>query len=548
MISRPSKFLVLSSLICVAIFTHTSQAGAASSWAPTGRVHSSLLFLMDNFGSTTVYDVYDNEACEGDPIFVVFGKEIDNVDTTGRCVRARVLQGSETVLERYDASGEVIDTQSTGSSLFWTGGVNAESKHKNMKLRADGRLSHSLLKERTLYGVNRSQYQFSNLYFEYENLEAKHAYTARAGRQHVGLGVLVDGVSASYHFGPKSRPSSKSIGTYFGLAPNAVTKKISTEALSFGALFRWIPEFSQGSESKFLFESNFHGETYKGKVQRLLLHSRSHFTPYRQLSFLHYSTLELPWSGDNSKVQSGYFSLQTFYRPNDRLNLSLGLTQFRIDRFLVETAIRNVLQDSLQADRVGESIDRSDRYRVDFRTGFKLSPQLEIYQRSRYERRNFDSDKRNLNNPNLPEDQENRPEGDDNTSLTKANTAYQLSLGAQGDFRENIEWQTELSYRKRYLSKAYDVWQSLTWMPKRKYYLNFDLQVLKSERDVQSSFPTGSPREFQTWDVYFGIGGNYEFKENLWGRLRYDLAHEKDYALQRSTLTHSLFARVDYRF
>jgi len=85
-------------------------------------------------------------------------------------------------------------------------------------------------------------------------------------------------------------------------------------------------------------------------------------------------------------------------------------------------------------------------------------------------------------------------------------------------------------------------------MPSQKWFVDFEVSAIFSERDILSSMPSAPSKTFKAFDYYAGIGGSYRLRQNLWSRLRYDFLNERDHATQERFVTHSIFARLDWNF
>lgn len=522
-----------------------------------GRANAWLLYLQDDFGATSVIDVYENASCSnpGEVDYVVIGKNLEDVLACAeRCCEQRVIKNGETVLERKVENPDGSDTTSTsssssiGSTFISSMGIDAEAKEKKNLGKMRGNFKRTWTDSRALYGSQKNSFRFTDLYYEHKDLDYSKPYAVSLGRRAVDAGILVDGVYGQYYFGPSEKKETKKIGFFGGLAPNPITKEPSLDFTTFGFDFSYIPQFStSNSETKFKLDTSIVSELYKGSWNRLYLFSKSHFTPTNNLSFFHYSTIELPApSGDDSALNSSHFSFQGVYRPDRYWFFSMGFTQFRIDRYLKEESVRWLTDDnSYQSDRVGETLDRSHRFRLDFKTSYKPIPITQPYLRVRLERRGIDSNKKLLNADPSSTD----PAVEDLRLVDKKN-AYKMSIGNRLFPLSRLETDTQLTYNQRFLSKSYDIFQSAFWQGGDRWSVDGYLQMVWSERNISNSSPSSATAgtNVDATDYYLGIGGSYKFPSDLLAQIRYDFACEDDYSLDTNIFIHSILARIDYRF
>lgn len=519
-----------------------------------GRLNTWALFLTDDYSSNTVTEVYENASCDnpGQLLKVVLRRDKNDViECETNCCRDRKILDSETIVEgrveNADASAdEVASSNSIGDVLLWNLGTDTGIKDGKWSGKIKGNLRSSLMKQRALYGDRKYRFLFTDVSAEYKDLQNETPYSIAFGRQSILAGVLVDGVSGNYYWGSSDGKEDRSIGLFGGLAPSPITKDPNLKFTTFGANLKFIPDWSRTTETKLRVDSTLVTELYKGKWNRFYLFSRAHFTPVTKLSFLASSTLELPaFSGDDKNLSSSNFSLQSFYRPNRDWFLSLGFTQFRINRYLAEESVRWLTdENSYQSNRVGETLDRSHRYRVDFRASYRPIEMAQPFVRVRLERRTFDGNKTLLNqDPATPDE----AASEDLRLLDKKN-AYGSTFGLRLFPLRQLETETSFSYQQRYLSKYWEIQQNLNWDSGTKWTADAYFQLVSSERSIQNSISTGEGTKVKATDYYLGVGGSYKILSDLLGQIRYDFSCEEDYVLGNSITIHSLLARLDYRF
>lgn len=520
----------------------------------SGRASASFLYLQDNFSSTSLVEVYEGATCDnpGQLDFLVVGSDPAAVTLCAeRCCQVRSIGSDGDTVERQienpDGSNTSIIERSNGSdsSLYSTLGIHADAKKGAYSGEIDGKFRRRWLDPRTTYGSDRNRFRFTKLYGAYEDLEAKYPYKISLGRRPVIGGVLVDGVVGHYYFGPSSNKTSKRVGAFAGLAPDPITRHPSLDYTTFGFDFSYIPDFSSASETKLRLDAGLVSELFKGDWNRLYLFSRAHYTPLRKLSFFYDSTVELPApSGDDKKIDSSRFSLNAIYRPSNRWFLSGGFTQYRIDRFLKEESVRYLTDgDSAQSLRVGETLDRSHRFRFDARASYKVRRFLQPYIKARYERRNFDSNKTFLNvNPNDPTNTVS------DLALLGDKDSYRASFGFRVFPDIPIETDTQITYRQGYRSKHIDFYQDASYQLHRKWSFDAYFQLFLSERNLRNSVTGNTTETLETTDFYLGLGAHYKFLSDFAAQIRYDLACEEDPQIENDILIHSALLRLDYKF
>lgn len=517
-----------------------------------GNADAWMLFLTDNFASVSVLEVYDTDNCAAEniadlePLFVAYGKERDDVSCfDGRCCLERIIQGDEIIAERIISSdGEGVSAKDTksGNTLLQSLGLKAEFKSSYFRAFMDGDFRFHLLNSRTLYGSKKYRLHLNDLYAEKDFRLGNQLFQARLGRQSLEGGVLIDGLRADWAWNEKK---SKTLGVYAGLAPDPRTKHLSHERIAFGLPFHFIPDFAEDSKVKFLFDSNLYVETFKGGLNRFSLFSRSHFTPIPELSLFHYSHLELPTIKDKS-ISSSHLSLRAFYRPHKNWILNFGLSQFRIDRYLLASSVQYLTDDgSLQRERVGDRLDQSDRYRVDAKVSYRINRLAQPYIAGRYERRTFDSDKIFLNP--TPESDPSEPK-EENLRLINKKNAYGGDLGLRLNWPKNIDTDTRLSYQKRFQSSFYSLNQNISWIPDEKWFVEGNFQFFRSQREIAASISSQDPTSVKSLDFYVNLGLSYRFRSNISGQIGYDFMSEDDASLEKNIFIHSLLLRFDYRF
>jgi len=523
----------------------------SNDWRFSGRLWTGGLYLMDDFDTQSVIEVYQNLSC-GNPgtlLKVVYGKEKAAIATecATRCCVQRVLRGDETIAERIisnpSGTGPVVSNENAiGPSLIANIGINGDATSRKMAFKVNGEFASSLLNERSLLGHDRYRYKFTDVYFQYKDANRKTGYQIRIGRQSPVAGVLTDGASATFFLGDDGFKESKSLSFFGGLAPNPISKKPKLNQMTFGSYGTFIPNFSRQSDSKLRVESGLVGELYKKKFNRFYLFNRTHFTPIKPVSLMAMMTLDLPATGDDKEVGLNYATLQAYWRPNNRWFVSGGFTQFKIDRYLREESVRWITDEgSKQSIRIGDSLDRSHRYRSDARVSYKAFTFLQPYLKLRHERRSFDNKKTGLNTAgSSPAPQ--------NLSLINKKNSYRLDPGFRVYPIASIETDTSFGFNQRYQSKAYEVFQNVNWSSSKKWAADAYGQVMWSKRLILNSVSTAPAVNVKSTDYYLGTGVSYKFLTDLLGQIRYDFSCEEDDSLGRNIFTHAVWARLDYRF
>lgn len=502
----------------------------------SGRVNTWSLFQTDDLSSTRVAVITDDATKQ--VIGVAVGSDIAiECAVAGRtCTYREIGDTGELDIERITDAGRSKKGE-IGDTLLWNLGVDAKGSHKDFAGKIQGNFTTSLLNDRSLYGHDKYRFRFTSLYGEYN----QDKYRLRLGRQAVTGGVLLDGASADYFFGPAHARDQKSLGFFAGLAPNPISKHPSKDFITFGPKVQWIPSFSESGDTKLFVESSLVTELYKMKMDRFYLYSRVHFTPIRQFSTILYSTLELPWSGSDGSIKSSLLSFQNFWRPTSRWFFSIGFSQFRIERHLQDEAVRWVTENAAQSTRVGETLDRSQRYRVDARASFKVTPEVQPFVKGRYERRSFDKNKINLNSdPTTP--------ATTNFSLQNQKNAYQGTAGVRLFLFDHLDTETSGTYGQRFQSKFYSLFQSAMWEMNQDWSADAYFQYVSSRRTTDPSRPSGVGLRETATDWYVGIGGSYRFLSDFLAQIRYDLSNEDDAVLDRSLMFHTVLVRIDYSF
>jgi hypothetical protein len=523
-------------------------------WTIDGRIWTDQLFIFDQNGmdSVSVVEVYQNndKSNPGQLEKVIFGKDTAAIEAECQnryCVR-RTLRGGETIVERVIAGSNnkrsVTESQKTGATWISGLGLDTRVERGSHELKIKGNFSASLLNERTLYGHERWRPSFTEAYYQYRDEKSKRPYFVRLGRQNPTAGVLVDGASATLLFGKEGYRDSKSIGVFAGLAPHPVTKRPNHERSTFGLQSTYIPEFSAKSDSKLKVDSSLVGELYKNKFNRFYLYNRTHFTPIRELSLIGMLTLDLPAAGDDGSVGVNYTTLQSLWRPDTRWFLSFGFTAFKIDRFLREESVRWLTDDqSQQQDRLGDTLDRSYRYRGDVRASFKAFWFLQAYLKLRYERRSFDSNKTRLNQAPTTS-----ALASPNLSLLNKKNAYRIQPGLRIFPIADLETETSFAYNQRFQSRAYELFQSANWEPRPRWNLDAYGQAVWSRRSIANSVASTPSVSSKATDYYAGLGISYKLLADLVGQIRYDFSCEDDASLEESILSHSAWLRFHYQF
>lgn len=504
----------------------------------SGRANVWSLYQTDDVSSTTVAII--KETATGKIMGIAVGKDIDiECNQTGRtCEYREIGQGTELDLDRTTNAGVEHKGKIGGDTMLLNLGVDAKGTHKDFAGKIQGNFTTSVMDNRALFGGDKYRFRFNNLYGEYN----QEKYRIRGGRQNVVGGLLLDGISADYFLGPDHAKDQKLVGIFAGLSPDPIDKMPSKDFLTFGPRVQWIPKFSEEGDTKLFVEAAMITEFFKGDMDRLYLYSKVHFTPVRQFSAMLYSKFELPWKGDDGEFNSSLLSFQTFWRPSTKWFFSAGFTQFRIDRHLQEQAIRWVTDDgSRQATRVGETLDRSQRYRVDVRTAFKPIPEVEPFLRGRYERRTFDSNKQDLNS-------DGTTTAAKNLGLLNQKNAYQGTAGLRLFLVDQLETETSGTYGQRYQSRFYSFYQSALWESGQLWSVDGYFQYVSSRRVVSKSSPTAAGLRENATDWYTGGGFSYRFLSDFLAQIRYDFGNEDDAVLDRSITSHTILGRLDYTF
>lgn len=527
-----------------------------------GRLNLWGLYVFDDLDITSVIDIYTSvspnaDACRtgdglGDPDYTVIGKDrrLPEVITTcnNQCCRERVIRNGETIVERVisnpdGSDNSIVDSSDKIEDTFITNlGTDTKISKGKFKGRIKGNLTGNLMGRRTTYGSDKYRYRFTDVYGQY--LDLANDYQVSIGRKAVSAGVLVDGVDFDHYFGSSPRKQDKSFGAFAGLAPDPISKHVSTDRQTVGAKFHFIPEFSSKRQSKLVFDASLVSEIYKSDLNRLYLFSSSHFAPTKRWALFYYSTVALPSETNGSGIDSNYFTLQGQFRPDNRWFFSAGFSQFRIDRYLKEESVKWVTDpDSFQTDRVGTTLDRSHIFRFDGRISYKPFYYLQGYGRARYERRTIDSNKKFLN-----ADPSGATPIEENLSLLNNKDAYRLSLGGRTFIIGPLETDTRFTFNERFLSNSYDIWQSATWTSGNRWTADAYIQVVWSSRKINNSVSGVDPLEIDATDFYGGAGGSYKIRSDLFANFRYDYALEDDYSLDGKIEIHSFLGRLDYRF
>ncbi len=541
-------------LLSLNIFANQSTASAPTPSSSTlkyeGRIWTDSIFVMDDFKSQTVIEIYENASCSnpGELQKVVFGKERESIASVcdSQCCIEKTLRGNKVVVERIisnadDSDAEITDKYKTGPSLISGVGLDFGMNSNKFGAKVHGNFSSSILDERTMYGHDRYRYYFTEAYGEYKS----NKFQVRGGRQSPVAGVLTDGLDVNFFLGSEGYRESKKIGLFGGLSPNPISKKPSHERMAVGLYGTYIPEFSSKSDTKLRTDSGLIGELYKNKLNRFYLYNRTHFTPIRELSLLGHFTFDLPApSGDDKGFSVNYASLSSYWRPDLRWFASLGFTQFKIDRFLREESVRWLTDEgSQQSDRLGDTLDRSYRYRVDARVSFKPFYFLQPFLKGRYERRTFDENKKGLN-------QAPGATGSavDNVVLLNKKNAYRVEAGTRVFPIASVETETSFIFNQRFQSKAYEAYQAVIWQVSKPFSLDAYGQAVWSQRLILNSVASGQSRKSKSTDYYAGLGASYKFVTDLMGQIRYDFSCEDDPSLATNILSHSAWARLEYKF
>lgn len=509
----------------------------------SGRAYVSGLYQTDTFDSLTVAEVYDTASAPERLLGIAVGRDVTTecAQANRRCVLRKISSAGELDLERYTDAGTTTEGELGSDALLTNLGLNAKIRQNQWLGKIHGNLAAHAMEPRTLLGNKKFRFRFSELYGQYTSTTTDVKYRVSLGRKPVFSSILVDGVDAEWFFGPASAPDSQRVGLFAGLAPHPITKHPSKDFITFGPYVSFTPQLSQTSDLKFKVDSAFVTELYEGDLNRLYLLIKTHFTPIRTLSFLAHSTLEIPYQGRS--FESSHSSFQATYRPNTAWVFSSGFSQFRADRFLREEAVRWVTDGyPNQARRVGETLDRSQRYRVDLRTSFRPIYEAEPFIKARYERRTFDPSKTFQNSA------EATPTPTADLDLLADKNAFSLSPGLRLHFFEKLETESLYTLSNRFESSAHSVLQTATWTEGRLWTADAFFQYVHSKRMIDGSLPDSASTKVSATDLYFGVGGSLRFFSDFLAQIRYDLGIESDEGLGTKIHIHTVYGRVDYQF
>jgi hypothetical protein len=511
------------------------QWGSALEYS--GRANTWSLYETDDTSSTTIALIRDET---GTTIGIAVGRDIDVecAKPNRTCEFQKIGTGDlERVTGNITNPSREIQGAVGKDTLLWNLGLDAKATHKNVSGKIHGDFRASLLENRQNYGNDKYRIRLTDLYGEY----SRNQYVFRAGRQAITSGgLLLDGASAAYQFGPEHSQDSKWIGVFAGLSADPISKNFSAKFMSLGAHYRFIPNFSANSETKLNIEGALIAETYEGAMNRFYLSTKLQFTPIRKYSLVVYSNLELPWSGEDGSIKSSMLTFQNYWRPAKEWFFSFGLSQFRMDRFLQKEAIQWVTENSAQQARVGDSLDRSHRYRLDFRASYRPFSAAHPYVRFRYERRTFDDDKK-FNNSETSEQ-------DLDFSLLNRKNAYQGTFGIKLNLIDNLTTDSSGSYMQRFQSRGYVIVQEVNWDPDLKWSAGAYGQWINSERTRDSSISGGSGIQEKSNDIYIGLSGSYRIRNDLKAYLSYEYGNESDQGLGRRTTIQTVYLRLDHSF
>jgi hypothetical protein len=514
----------------------------------SGRMNAWSLYETNDVDATTVALVYD---ATNKFLGVAVGRDIAReCAITGRHCTYRKLGGDgaeyEITLDRETDAGTSAIGNIGGDSMLANLGIDTKFEKGDVLAKVSGNFTARMLESRALYGSQRYRPKFSDTFVQYK----RERYQMSAGRKTVTGGVIVDGLTADYFFGPDGNRDSKSIGFFAGLAPDPLSKYPGTDEITFGPTFRFIPEFSNNTDTKLAVESSLVADFYNRpnegyQPNRFYLYTRAHFTPVKTFSVLGLSTLDLPGVGETDDgFKSTHLSIQTFWRPQPEWFASVAFSQFRIDRFMEPEAVRWVTDSSAQSLRVSDSLDHSQRYRFDIRASYRPFHMFQPYIRVRYERRTFDTNKTSANAALT----DATPASTD-LSLLGRKDAYRGTAGVRLFFIDDqFETDSSATYNQRYQSKGWDLYQSFAWESNANWNADTYVQWVSSERNVQNSAQGAAGVIEQAKDFYAGVGGSYRFLSDFLGQIRYDFSSEEDAAFDRRITTHTILGRIDYSF
>lgn len=547
---RGSFFKLLTALIVVSsICPPIAHAIVVKGGNLTGRVNAWTLYETDDLSNATVALVYDTTT--SNLLGAVVGRDIGTeCSKPNRTCTYRVLGGDG---KDYEVTlNKVTDTESSSigqigsDALLMNLGVDSKYEKNEILARINGNFTMRALESRTLYGAQRFRPKFMDAYVQYSKDQMRYA----AGRKVYAGQLLVDGASAEYLFGPQGNRDSKAIGFFAGLTPDPISKYPGLDEFSFGPTFRYIPEFSISTDTKLIFENSLVTSFYNSpdsgyEPNRFYLFNRVHFTPIKTFSLLGLSTLDLPGAGrSDTGLKSTHFSLQSFWRPQPEWFTTIGFSQFRIDRFMEQEAVRWVTESSAQSLRVSDSLDHSQRYRIDARVSYRPFHPFQPYARLRYERRTFDSNKTSANVPLTA-----TTPGSTNLALFGRKDAYRGTLGTRLFFLDDkLETDSAFTYNQRFLSKGWDLYQGFFWDSGSDWSADTYVQYVSSERTIQNSIGTVAGTAEKAIDFYIGVGGSYRFLSDFLGQIRYDFSSEADPALDTQITIHTGLIRLDYTF
>ncbi len=533
----------------------TESAAASGSWLFQGRLNTWSLYQLDDFDSTTVALVYD---ASDNLLGVAVGPDIPTECAAPRRCEFRKIGTGEGNGSELELGRTINSSDPTGSETITKGELGGDTLLSNigadirgvsgpLNFRINGNFTANLMENRALYGSQKYRPRFSDTYFEYKGAD----YLYSIGRRSLTGPATVDGVYGEKFFGPSSSPDAKAAGFFLGLAPDPISKYPSKDYLTVGPTYRFIPNFASQGDTKLYADGSLVAEMYKGDMSRFYLYNKVHFTPVRQVSFLALSTLELPWppAKEDNGFSSSHFSLQTFWRPQSQWFASFGFSQFRISRFLDQTAVRWVTDDgSTQSLRVSDSLDKSHRYRFDVGLSYRPILEAQPFVRFRYERRTIDSNKTADNTPVTPAADFTPSK---NLSVLNRKDAHRTSLGLRLFLLGGqLETESTATYTQRFKSQGYDFYQTVAYDWGTQWAFDAYFQYVSSKRDIDSAVlnQTAPSYRDKSTDFYAGAGTSYRFLSNLIGQFRYDFSHEHDYALDTDILSHTLLGRLDYNF
>ncbi len=510
----------------------------ASSFEMSGRWNSWSYYESHEWNSTTVALIYDS--ISNDYLGAAVGADIAvECAVAGRTCIYRKLSGNEIIVEHVSDSGRETIVRPKD---IWLGSLGGDVRLKkdDWSARVNTDIMGSFLGERALTGHRKFRLNAKEIFAQ----RRWNQWIFSAGRRRSFMGITSDGATALYDFSQDEE--ARVVGAYAGLAPNPITKMFSKDFVTVGSTVRWIPSFSKTSETKLRLEGDLVSNLYKKKMNRLDLVTRVHFTPIQKVSFIQDSTLALPWMGSDGNIKSTFYSLNSLFRPDSQWFFSVGFTQFRIHRYLEDASVRWFTDEGgVQSLRLGDTLDRSHRYRFDARASYRAAVELQPFTRFRYELRTFDDTKIKENSP-LEVGTE--PPAN-NLGLVGGKDAYRLTAGVRLFlFDQRLHTETSGTWDQRFRSKGWDANQKVAWNSDDQWIADVDITYMKASYKTSNGLNVNNSTELSGEDYYASLGIAKSFLSKWEVNLRYDFSYEKDFALDRHIFIHGGLIRVDHSF